>query len=480
MATIVVADDQVRVLRSFEKMLKALGHDVLCAENGEDAVALVESKAPDLLVMDIHMPGISGLDALAQVQEHEPDLPVIIMTAFGTTETAIEATKKGAFEYLVKPFDPEEMLSTIDRALECQRLMTRSVEPSSAAVVDADTMIGDSPLMQDVYKAIGRVAPTDAAVLIRGETGTGKELVAKAIYNHSKRSVKPFVMVNCAAIPENLLESELLGHEKGAFTGAHQQRQGKFELADGGTIFLDEIGDMPLSVQAKILRVLQEQCFERVGGNELIRVDVRVFAATNQNLEQAIEDGEFREDLYHRLNVWTITVPPLRQRAEDVPKLVKAFISRFAERNDIKPPVVSEAAMQTLKAHDWPGNVRELEHCINRALIYTSGYPIREEDVRHVLKSGATVESAESLRDRQSRLEGLIKEYLAVESGDGTQQYLMDLVDKLLAAEALRCTEGNRTQAAKILGISRPTMQAKIRKYQLEIGPPKIDVAGSD
>lgn len=466
MADLLVVDDEARVLASFDKMLTNQGHRVRTAATAEAALDAVQQELPELVIMDIHLPDMSGLDAFQIIHKNHPRLPVIIMTAFGTTDTAIEATKMGAFDYQLKPFDPDHLLATIERALECRRLTERGVQLNAESpLTDEDAIIGTCPPMQEVYKAVGRVAATDATVLIRGETGTGKELVARAIYQHSQRKEAPLVMINCAAIPETLLEAELFGHEKGSFTGAHARRIGKFEQARGGTIFLDEIGDMPPSIQAKILRVLQEKHIERVGGNERIPVDVRIFAATNTNLEKTIAEGGFRDDLYHRLNVWSIIVPPLRERREDIPKLVTYFLHRFAREHNQEAPPLSKEALQMLINHPWPGNVRELEHCINRALIYTCGYPIRGDDIKYVLKLGREPESTVALQNRQEKLQILVEGYLKGHSGEDTHTNLMEQVDKMLVATALKMTGGNKTQASRILGVSRPTLQAKLQKY---------------
>jgi len=464
---ILVVDDEEQVQRSFARLLSSHGHDVIAANDGRQALARLAEAIPELLIMDIHLPGMNGLEILRQVSKHHPQLPVIIMTASGTTETAITATKMGAFDYQLKPVDPAQMLKTVDHALECRRLMAAGqlLPARRAAAAAREVIIGNSAAMQQVYKAIGRVAPTDATVLIRGETGTGKELVARAIYEHSRRQSAPLIMVNCAAIPETLLEGELFGHEKGAFTGATNRRIGKFEQASNGTIFLDEIGDMPLSTQVKILRVLQGKRIERVGGKDSIPVDVRIFAATNRDLEQAIADAKFRDDLYHRLNVWTITVPPLRQRRDDIPALVAYFLARFSAEHNIETPVLADDAMQVLCNHRWPGNVRELEHCINRALIFTCGFPIRSEDVRYVLKIDAGSESLVGDRGGEQEVQHLVQDYLHGCSGANTHSQFMAMIDKQLVAEALNLCNGNKTQAARRLGITRPTLQAKLQKY---------------
>jgi transcriptional regulator with GAF, ATPase, and Fis domain len=357
------------------------------------------------------------------------------------------------------------MLTTVERALEAARLMQRHVALGVEAAGSAtDAIIGQSAAMQQVYKTIGRVAPTDATVLIRGESGTGKELVARAIYQHSLRSEQPLVVLNCAAIPETLLESELFGHEKGAFTGAAGRRIGKFEQADGGTIFLDEIGDIPLGVQAKILRVLQDKTFERLGGNQNLCADVRVLAATNRNLEQAIAEGGFREDLYHRLNVVTVSVPPLRDRGEDVPLLVDYFLDRFARELQIDKPPLAEEALQLLRQYPWPGNVRELQHCIHRALILTRGHALQAEDVRPLL--GEERLPAVGGFDPQ-RLGQCVQDFLEHHRSLRPFDELLETVERLLLTAALARAQGNQSQAARLLGIPRPTLHAKLQKHGL-------------
>ncbi|MBI2502739.1 MAG: sigma-54-dependent Fis family transcriptional regulator [Candidatus Latescibacteria bacterium] len=466
MSKILVVDDEAGVLASFEKMLSGQGHQVLTARRADLALELLPTEQPDLLIMDIRMPGMDGLEAFRRIRAGNARLPVIFMTGYSTTEYAIEAMKLGAFDYQVKPFEPEELLRIIDRALEGYRLMQRQVAFDPATLPDAgDALIGQGPLMQEVYKQIGRVAQTDAAVLIRGETGTGKELVARAIYQHSRRSGAPLLMLNCAAIPETLLESELFGHEKGAYTGAIARRIGRFEQASGGTLFLDEIGDISPATQAKILRVLQDQHFDRLGGQEPIRVDVRLLAATNRNLEQAIAAGQFREDLYYRLKVVTIALPPLRERREDIPKLAEYFVERFARQLKVDPPSLADQAMALLLSHPWPGNVRELEHCLHRALIATGGYPIQADDLRQALGQSPT--AADQPGSAPEDLLVQVRDYLKSHSGPSTHERFLEQVDKLLVAEALRQTGGNQTQAARLLGLTRPTLQAKMNKYGL-------------
>jgi nitrogen regulation protein NR(I) len=463
MARILVVDDEPNVLRAFEELLPRRGHDVVAVRGAEDAMKRLKDADCDLVILDICLPGMNGLDALARIKKFRATLPVIVMTGQSTTNTAIEATKRGAFDYQLKPFDPAEMLQTIAKALEAARLMKgrvalgrQTTEPS------ADAIVGQSPAMQQLYKAIGRVAQTDATVLIRGESGTGKELVARAIYEHSLRSRLPLIVINCAAIPETLLESELFGHEPGAFTGAMARRIGKFEQAQGGSIFLDEIGDIPLMVQAKILRVLQDQTFQRLGGNETIQTDVRVLCATNRDLEKAITAGDFREDLYHRLNVVTILVPPLRERRDDIPDLVDYFLNRFARVARVERPPLAPDALESLVNYSWPGNVRELEHLVQRLMIFSGGYTIQVHDLPWAQQHGP-IRSSDEDSFRQ-----LIRAYLDSCTTDRPYAEFLERVERVLLAEALRRSQGNQTHAAQLLGLPRPTLHAKLQKLGLE------------
>jgi len=469
MATILIVDDDPQLRQSFEKLLAQEGHTVLTAANGEAALAIVPHTAPDLVIMDVRMPGLSGLETFAALHQIDPKLPVIIMTAYGTTETAIEATKLGAFDYVLKPFEIPDIFNLIAQALEAGRFMrSRIVMRDTPESPCQDALIGVSKPMQEVYKAIGRVAPTDATVLIRGESGTGKELVARAIYQHSLRADKPFLVINCVAIPETLLESELFGYEKGAFTGAVNRRVGKIEQANGGTVFLDEIGDMPFSIQAKILRLLQERSIERLGGREPIPVDVRILAATNRDLEAALAEGRFREDLYYRLKVVTLWLPALRDRAGDIPLLADYFLARFSQEMHILNPSISTEARIALESHNWPGNVRELANAMQKALIFSRGYPIRLEDIAKVIGVEAALKP---LPEEQAY--DLIRRWLRQElignSQDDRYEALMERFSSLLISEALDLTAGNRSQAARLLGLSRPTLQAKIEKYRLKV-----------
>jgi nitrogen regulation protein NR(I) len=470
MGNILIVDDDAQLRQSFEKILTAEGHTVKTASSGEAAIAMVQAAVPDLVIMDVRMPGMNGLEAFRAMHEIEPKLPVIIMTAFGTTETAIEATKLGAFEYVLKPFENiQDILTLISQALEAGRFMRSRVELDVAPdTTAADALIGKSKPMQEVYKAIGRVAPTDATVLIRGESGTGKELVARALYQHSLRAAKPFLVINCVAIPETLLESELFGYEKGAFTGAINRRVGKFEQAHGGTVFLDEIGDMPFSIQAKILRLLQERSIERLGGREPIPVDVRIIAATNRDLEAALAQGRFREDLYYRLKVVTLGLPPLRERSQDIPLLADYFLSRFAKEMDVSNPGVAAEAKLLLQNYQWPGNVRELANAMQKALIFSRGYPIHPEDVSRAIGGRNLGRGA-----GEGQADEIVRQWVrqSLVSGDGKDVFetCMDHFASLLIGEALDLTGGNRSRAAKLLGISRPTLLSKIDKYRLKV-----------
>jgi two-component system nitrogen regulation response regulator GlnG len=468
MGTILIVDDDPQLRQSFEKLLLEEGHAVLTASNGEAALDQVRQSPPELVVMDIRMPGMNGLEAFQAIHAMEPKLPVIIMTAFGTTETAIEATKLGAYDYILKPFEVPDILAIIAQALEAGRIMRSKVEvnqPPDRALGEA--IIGRSRPMQEVYKAIGRVAPTDATVLLRGESGTGKELVARAIYQHSLRADKPFLVINCVAIPETLLESELFGFEKGAFTGAINRRVGKIEQAHGGTVFLDEIGDMPFSIQAKILRLLQEKSIERLGGRDPIPVDVRIIAATNRDLETALAEGRFREDLYYRLKVVTICLPPLRERTDDIPTLVDYFLTRFALAMGVNNPGMTKEAKNILKHYHWPGNIRELANAIQKALIFSRGYLIRPEEVTQVIGSGSSKTMSD--KDAQECLHQWVRQGLLTDSAENAFDVFMDRFASILVSEALDLTNGNRTRAAKLLGLSRPTLQAKIDKYRLRV-----------
>lgn len=474
MAQILIVDDDPQLRSSFEKLLAIEGHTVRTAHSGERGVELVRESLPDLVIQDVRLPGINGLETFKRMREIEPKLPVIIMTAFGATETAIEATKMGAFDFVLKPFDIPNILDLIEKALEAGRFMRSSVQldgaPATAAADGApqrDMLVGRSPIMQELYKAIGRVAPTDATALILGESGTGKELVARAVYQHSLRSGAPFLIINCVAIPETLLESELFGYEKGAFTGAHGRRVGKIEQAHRGSIFLDEIGDMPLSIQAKLLRLLQERQIERLGGRGAIPVDVRIIAATNRDLEAAVSKGIFREDLYYRLNVVTLRMPPLRERGEDIALLAEYFLDRFSREARGANPGLTDEAKAILRSHGWPGNVRELANTMQKAFIFNRGRPLDAEDIALTMGSDASARVDSAAADEAIRR--WVRAALVTGQSGDLFETLVNHFGALLLAEALALTDGNRTRAAKLLSISRPTLLARIEKYGLKI-----------
>ena len=470
MNTILIIDDDDQLRRSFERLLGEEGYEVKSVPSGEAGLKVVQVQVPDLVILDMRLPGMNGFDTFQAIHEIEPKLPVIIMTAYGTTETAIEATKRGAFDYILKPFDIPEMLSVIGQALEASRFMRSPIAMDGTPDGTAgEAIIGRSKAMQDVFKSIGRVSSTDATVLIRGESGTGKELVARAVYQHSSRESKPFLVINCVAIPETLLESELFGYEKGAFTGAAHRRVGKIEQANRGTIFLDEIGDMPFNIQAKILRLLQEKSIERLGGKEMIPVDVRIIAATNRDLETALAKGDFREDLYYRLKVVTIWLPPLRERPGDLPLLTSYLLAHFTSEMGIDNPGITNGALDVLEHYPWPGNVRELANTIQKALIFSRGAPISPEDITQAFQGGGrpggTGPEHSDLAVRQ-----WVREMLISRDEEKKFDSCMDQIAKTIVSEALSLTGGNRSQAAKLLGLSRPTLHSKIEKYHLKFG----------
>jgi len=468
MNTILVIDDDDQLRLSFCRLLKEENYTVISAASGEAGIDIVRGTLLDLVILDMRLPGMNGMETFKEIRKIDTKLPVIIVTAYGTTDIAIEATKMGAYDYVLKPFEVPEMLVLIRQAIEAGYFMRSPVAvDASPGGQQGDAIIGQSRLMQGVYKTIGRVSQTDATVLIRGESGTGKELVARAVYQHGIRSGKSFLIINCVAIPETLLESELFGYEKGAFTGASQRHIGKIEQANGGTVFLDEIGDMPLNIQAKILRLLQEKSIERLGGEETIPVDVRIIAATNKNLEQAILEGKFREDLYFRLKVVTIELPPLRERKEDIDPLISFYLRKFSTELKIDNPSIQPEALGLLNRYEWPGNIRELSNLIQKVLIFNRGAPISAADLEQIIeKKNAAGRDGEieliTIRD-------WVRQILAGSSGTYSFDDFMDTVSGIVISEALKSTNGNRTQAAKLLGLSRPTLHAKIEKYNIKL-----------
>jgi nitrogen regulation protein NR(I) len=463
---ILVVDDDKNIRYSLKRMFEEKKLEVMEAKNGQEAVAYIQDRDVDLVLMDVRMPGITGLEVLKEIRKSNPKLLIIMMTAYGTTETAIEAMKFGAFDYILKPFNIPYLWNLVQKALQVNRLMKRTVAyATEKCEIDVgECIVGSSLKMQEVYKLIGKIAGQDVTVLLRGESGTGKELVARAIYHHSRRNDKGFLPVNCAAIPETLLESELFGHERGAFTDAQSRRIGKFEQCDGGTIFLDEIGDMSLVTQAKILRVLQEKKITRLGSNEPIPVDVRLIIATNKNLEVAMKNGMFREDLYYRLNVVTITLPPLRERKGDISELAQYFLKRFNRELEKDIIAINPETMEKLLSYNWPGNVRELENAIKRACILCKGaYILPEELLLDVQKEEVITKE----QDFDELMDALYEKIFEI-SRDKKED-AMSVVERALIIRTLKATKGNQLHAAEILGINRNTLRNKIEKYAIKM-----------
>ena len=473
MDKLLLIDDEADVQYSFRRIFDSPEIEIATASSGEEGLKLIPKFTPDLVMMDVRMTGLSGLETLRRLRQTDAKLPVIIMTAYGTTQTAIEAMKLGAYDYVLKPFDVPKLKTLVSSALEASRAMKKVV--SYQPLLESEDydigIVGRTDAMQEVFKLIGQLAMSDATALITGESGTGKELIARAIYGHSKRSDKPFLAINCAAIPENLLESELFGHEKGAFTGATNQRIGKFEQCNGGTLFLDEIGDMTAATQTKILRVLQNGTFERVGGNQPLKVDVRIIAATNKPLEQAVAEKHFREDLFYRLNVVRLRVPPLRERRPDIPLLVDYFLQKFATKNKQGVKAVTDDALRALQNYDWPGNVRELENVVHRALVVSKGDAILSGDlpaeISHQPKA-TELESSTSTGDTATPSAGdtaSIARVLFEMARRDPKLKVIPFLEREMVIHALKETKGNQVQAAKILGITRATLRKRIEKF---------------
>ncbi|HET6881246.1 MAG TPA: sigma-54 dependent transcriptional regulator [Pirellulales bacterium] len=472
MATVLVIDDDRTVLHVIERIFANSDTRVVTARNAQEGVSLLPEAKPDVVILDIMLPDQSGLDTFQQVHAFDSRLPVIFITAGGTSETAIEAMKLGAYDYLVKPLDVVQVKDLVNRALEIRRAMHVPVQLSETEppADGSDQFIGRCAAMQDVFKKIGRVAPHNVTVLIRGETGTGQELVARAIYQHSPRSNGRFLAVNMSAIPDTLLESELFGHEKGSFTGAENRRIGRFEQCSGGTLFLDEIGDLSPMVQSKLLRLLQEQRFERVGGNETIRTDVRVIAATNRDLEKRVEDGDFRADLYYRLNGFTIQLPPLRERGDDLIFLIGRFIRVFAQDLGKDVVGVSPEAMQIMIHYSWPGNIRELQSVVRQALLQANGQVLLPEFLPDEVREGRRpLSPGQPASNSGLKLESFIDEQLS-KGTEGLHAASIAVMERYLLARVLERTSGNQSQAAKILGITRGSLRNKIRQYHIAVG----------
>jgi DNA-binding NtrC family response regulator len=452
MAKILVADDKPGLRDVVVEALAGAGHEVDTAEDGTKALAKIAEKPYDLVITDLRMPGCDGIEVLRAVRERSPQTGVILMTAHSTVDTAVEAMRMGALDYVEKPFPLDAMEAKVEKALERQRLISENLylkEEIQQKVLHGGEILGNSTPMRKVFELIGKVAETTTPVLILGESGTGKELVAREIHRRGPRATGPFVAVNCAALAEGVLESELFGHERGSFTGATAAKKGKLELADRGTLLIDEIGDVPVATQVKLLRFLQEKEIERVGGTKTIKLDVRVLAATNRDLKKRIEESLFREDLYYRINVISIQVPPLRDRREDIPLLVQSFLARL-EKEIGKKGTIDEEALSLLQMYDWPGNVRELENVIERALVLAEQASVMAKDLPQEIRGG---EGAKAAREEYYEVSGL--------------QGQIERIEREIIRKALEDTDWNQTKAAQELGLKRSSLQYKMKKYTL-------------
>jgi two-component system nitrogen regulation response regulator GlnG len=477
---ILVVDDEESVRWALTKALERAGYRVDLAADGPGGSAAAENPEVDLVLLDVRLPGRDGLAVLRDIRKRRADLPVIMMTAYGTLQVAVEAMRQGAYDYIGKPFDMDEVLLVVEKALEAQALARElsQLRQLTEDRFDLGGIVGGGPAMQQIFKAVGKVAGTDLTVLLRGESGTGKELIARAIHENSRRKGRAFVPVNCAAIPRELLESELFGHEKGAFTGAVAARRGRFEQADGGTVFLDEVGDMDLSLQTKLLRVLQERRIERLGGEGSVPVDVRIVAATNQDLEGAVALRAFREDLFYRLNVVTIHLPPLRDRREDIPALVTHFLTAFAREEQAAPKVFSPDALDRLTAYRWPGNVRELENVVKRAAALTPTSLVLPDHLPDAIQKGGGSEDAAAgpeefpvdwmrgeIARRKDALDGRLREHFVA------------CVERPLLTLVLRRTGGNQVKAAELLGMNRNTLRKRIKALGVAVAGKSLRAA---
>ncbi len=465
---ILIVDPETDFLEWCAQQLQTSTTTVLTATKADDALALFQAQNVDLLITETHLVPFSGLELLSRASQHDPNALVILNTAFGTTQTVIESMKLGAFDFVRKEQLPFNLKPVVDAALN-QRAEVRAAttfKPQLTVEQYQDSIVGKSPAIQQVFKMIGRVSHSDAPVMITGESGSGKELVARAIHHYSQRSTRDFLAINCAAIPEQLLESEIFGHEKGAFTGAVAQRVGRFEQADGGTLFLDEIGDMPMALQGKILRVLQEGEFSRVGGNETLKCDVRIIAATNRSLETEVDAKRFREDLFYRLNVVRVQLPPLRQRVEDIRLLAEYFITRVATRQHVPKPRLSEEAIQALEAYKWPGNVRELENTIQRASVLATSDLLLPKDLPlgtpppELEPPAEPGESSRMQMTTEKAIETLLQAAQAI-----PETQLLPWLEREFTLHAMKAKRGNQVQAAKLLGITRATLRKRIERF---------------
>jgi len=462
-----VIDDDRSIRWVLERALKQAGMSVKTFDSAEGVLNRLAINMPDAIISDVRMPGIDGLQLLEMVGQRYPDLPVIIMTAHSDLDSAVSAYQGGAFEYIPKPFDVDEAIELVNRAIRHRQLLLQGETAGSASSVPDATpeIIGEAASMQEVFRAVGRLARSKITVLINGESGTGKELVARALHRHSPRANQPFIALNTAAIPRDLLESELFGHERGAFTGAQSARSGRFEQADGGTLFLDEIGDMPAELQTRLLRVLADGEFYRVGGHSPTKVDVRIVAATHQNLEQRVKDGQFREDLFHRLNVIRVHMPPLRERQEDIPLLVKHFLAEAAKELNMESKQLDEETARYLAQQKWPGNVRELENISRWLTVMSPGQTIHMDDLPAELKKPSRTQSTDD------NWEASLRRWADLRFAQGEEALLTDAVprfERIMIEIALKHTGGRRQDAAKLLGWGRNTLTRKIKELAME------------
>ncbi len=463
MPRLLVIDDEPSILHAFRRAFDDPHLELLTAETAASGEQIVREDRPDVVVLDLNLPDRSGLECFERIRKIDSRIPVIFITGHGTVESAIEATKHGAFDYLFKPLELSEIKTLVEKALRLSEMMKTApdVNPDEGSeTAGKQAMVGRCEAMQEIYKAIGRVAAKDITVLIQGESGTGKELVAKALYKYSQRNAGPFRALNCAAIPESLLESELFGHEKGAFTGADRRRIGHFEQANHGTLFLDEVGDMSAMTQSKLLRVLQERTLERVGGSETIKVDVRVIAATNHDLEKLVQEGRFRSDLFFRLRDYMIKLPPLRERGDDIRLLVEHFVRRHSVALGKNVTQIAPAAMEILQAAAWPGNVRELESVVKQSLLSTPGAVLFPECLPESFGGTGKISQGQSFQ-----LLKFIEEHLKHEDAEGLYSKVISNVERELFSTILKHTGGNQVHASAILGISRVTLRSKLRSH---------------
>ena len=474
--SVLIADDDHSLRSVLSAVLNKAGYHTVKARNGKEAIDCVQKDEFDVILLDIFLGDADGLELIESIQGLNPTAAIIVITGHGTTQTAIEAAKRQAYSYLTKPVDRNELLDLVDRAASAASITKEETEigvAQTAQSIDGQgRMVGQSPTMQAVYQIIGRAAVSDETVLIMGESGTGKELVAELIHQNSPRSENPFVVVDCSAIPPSLIESTLFGHVKGAFTDAHADRKGKFEQADSGTIFLDEVGELPIDVQMKLLRVLQEREIEPVGSNETRPVNVRIIAATNRKLDTAISQKKFRDDLYYRLNVVPISLPPLRERKEDIPELIDLFTSRFAQEYQLPKIGISSETIKKLIEYEWPGNVRELENAIKRALVMCSGQMLLTEHFSQIFDkqiSDSTIDNQNPDQQIHALLQGEVERYLESEADVG-QLYaaIRSVFEKPLFEIVLEHTDGNRSKASEILGINRNTLHTKLNEYDIK------------